>query len=231
MKKIGIFILLSILSGCATVTKPVSLNPSFWENKQQTIGVAVTKSQPPTANMTGNQGLLDLAINRGNASKLIDYLEKLELPKLNAISDDFITQLQARGFQVKKIEQPIDTSKLEKFSGKSETKQFSDMDYRKFKEQGLDRLLIVSVDRVGTTRNYYGFIPTNPPQADIALRGQLVDLNTNELLWYTNDITNSPIAEPWDQPNSFENVTLSVKANADQGIEKFEQSFFSGPVQ
>jgi hypothetical protein len=230
MKKIILLFVLSLLVGCATVTKPVALKSNFWENKQQAIGVAITKSELPTATMTGAQGLLDLAINRGNAKSLIAYLEKLELPKLSSVPTDFATQLQARGFNVKKIEQPIDNATLSKFSGKSETAQFAELDYTKLKLDGIDRLLVVSVERVGTTRNYYGFIPTGPPQADLALKGQLIDLKTNELLWYISDVSALPIAEPWDQP-SFENVSTSVKTNVDQGIEKFEQSFFAGPVQ
>jgi hypothetical protein len=232
MKKIGLFLIIALLNGCATTTKPVSLAPSFWENKQQSIAVAVTKSNPPDATMTGAQGLLDLAINKGNAKQLIAYLAKMDLPKLAALPNDFTTQLQARGFNTKKIDEPIDVTKLAKFSGKStETQQFSEYDLSKFKEQGIDRILLISVNRVGTTRNYYGFIPTNPPQADLALTGQLVDLKTHELLWNTTVVNNSPVAEPWDQAPNFDNVGVAVKSNLDQGVEKFEQSFFSGPVQ
>ncbi|HEY8118152.1 MAG TPA: hypothetical protein VIE91_02820 [Methylophilaceae bacterium] len=232
MKKLYIIMLSTFLFGCATVTKPVSLAPSFWENRQQSVGVAVTKSNHPEAFMTGNMGLLDIIINKGNAKNLIAHLEKLELPRLQQVSADFATQLQARGFNVKKIDQPIDPESMSKFSGQSsETIQYSQLDYRKYKEQGIDRLLVISVDRVGTTRNYYGFIPTNPPQANLLIKGQLIDLNTNQLLWFTTVTNNSPIPEPWDQAPTFENVTLSVNNNVEQGVEKFEQSFFSGPVQ
>lgn len=232
MNKIGLFLIAVLLGGCATTSKPVSLAPSFWENKQQLVGVAVSKSNPPVATMTGSQGLLDLAINRGNAKQLISYLEKVDLPKLASLPNNFLTQLQARGFNVKKIDEQIDVTKLAKFSGKStETQQFSEYDFAKFKELGVDRLLLISVNRVGTTRNYYGFIPTNPPQADLALNGQLIDLKTHELLWNETIVNNTPVAEPWDQPPSFENVGAAVKSNLDQGVEKFEQSFFSGPVQ
>jgi len=232
MKRLIAFAFLtSFLSGCATVTKPVTLNPSFWENRQQNIGVAVTAAKPPTAYMLGNQGLLDIVINRANAKDLIAYLEKLDVPRLKAISQDFVTQLQARGFNVKVIDQPIDNEKLAKFSGTSDKQSFSDIDYRSFKSEGIDRLIVISVDRVGTSRNYYGFIPTNSPQADLALSGKLVDLHNNELLWYAKEENKLPVSEPWDQPTSFENITAAIQLNAEQSSEKFEQSFFAGPVQ
>lgn len=230
MKKISILMILVALVGCATVSKPVSLTPDFWENKQQSIGVAVIKSAPPNATMTGSQGLLDYAINLGNAKQLITFLNKMELPNLAKLPDDFLAQLTARGFKAKKLEE-VDNTKLSKFSGKStETKQYSEYDYKKYKDNGVDKLLLISIERVGTTRNYYGFIPTNAPQADLAIKGQLIDLNTHELLWNTTVINNSPIPEPWDQSPSFTNVGNSVKSNSDQGIEKLEQSFFTDPV-
>lgn len=233
MKKLGlVLVLLGVLSGCATTSKPVSLAPEFWENKQQSLGVAVAKRELPDATMTGSQGLLDYAINRGNAKQLIEFLNKLELSNLDKLPDSFLEQLNARGFSAKKIDTPIDVVKLSKASQKStDTKQYAEYDFGQYKNAGIDRLLLITVERVGTTRNYYGFMPTNPPQADLSIKGQLIDLNTHELLWNTSVVQNSPIPEPWDQPTTFENVGGAVKKNLDQGVEKFEQSFFAGPVK
>lgn len=232
MKKILLAGLFSLLAGCAlTPQKPVSLNPSFWENRQQTVGVAVTTSAPPNATMLGQQGLLDYAINRGNAKSMIDVLEKMDITRLKNIAKEFADQLTARGFNVKTLDDPIDISKMEKFSGKSEEASFAAQDFRKYKSDDMDKLIVISVNRVGTVRNYYGFIPLDAPQADLSLTGQMVNLNNNELMWYTKEDKKMPIAEPWDQAPGFENVQKSVLANVDQGLESFEQSFFAGPVQ
>jgi len=220
-----------MLVGCATVQQPVSLSPSFWENRQQTVGVAVTTSTPPTAMMLGQQGLLDIVVNRANAKSLIEFLEKMEIARLKTIAKEFSDQLTARGFNVKTIDEPIDVSKLEKFSGKSEGTSFAQLDFRKLKTDDMDKLIVISVNRVGTVRNYYGFIPLDAPQADLSLTGQMVDLSNNQLLWYTVENKTMPIPEPWDQAPSFENVAGAVLANVDQGLESFQQSFFAGPVQ
>lgn len=232
MKKIisAAFVAL-MLVGCATVQKPVSLNPSFWENRQQTVGVAVTKSNPPDAMMLGQQGLLEYAINRGVAKSLIDFLEKMEIARLKTVTKEFAEQLTARGFKVQTIDEPIDVSKLDKFSGKSGETSYATLDFRKLKTDNMDKLIVISVNRVGTVRNYYGFIPLDAPQADLSLTGQMVDLSDNQLLWYTVENKTMPIPEPWDQAPSFENVAGAVLANVDQGLESFQQSFFAGPVQ
>jgi uncharacterized protein (UPF0335 family) len=232
MKKIIFAGLLALmLVGCASVQQPVSLNPSFWENRQQTVGVAMTTSTPPTATMLGQQGLLDIVINRGNAKSLIGFLEQMEIARLKTIVKEFSDQLAARGFNVKTIDEPIDISKLDKFSGQSGETPFAKLDFRKLKTDDMDKLIVISVNRVGTVRNYYGFIPLDAPQADLSLTGQMVDLSNNQLLWYTVESKTMPIPEPWDQAPSFENVSGAVLANVDQGLESFQQSFFAGPVQ
>jgi hypothetical protein len=233
MKKILLAGFLSLLmAGCALAPqKPVSLNPAFWESRQQTVGIAVTTSNPPNATMLGQQGLLDYAINRGNAKSMIDVLEKMDISRLKNIAQEFADQLTARGFNVKVLGDPIDTSKMEKFSGKSEETSFAKVDFRKYKSDDMDKLIVISVNRVGTVRSYYGFIPLDAPQADLFLTGQMVNLTNNELLWYTEEKKTMPIPEPWDQAPTFENVQKTVLANVEQGLESFEQSFFAGPVQ
>jgi hypothetical protein len=155
----------------------------------------------------------------------------MEIARLKTIVKEFSDQLAARGFNVKTIDEPIDIGKLDKFSVQSGETPFAKLDFRKLKTDDMDKLIVISVNRVGTVRNYYGFIPLDAPQADLSLTGQMVDLSNNHLLWYTVESKTMPIPEPWDQAPGFENVSGAVLANVDQGLESFQQSFFAGPVQ
>lgn len=231
MRKIILMVLMLGLVGCATTQKPVALDNHFWENRKPVIGIAKTTAPKPDAFMTGNMGLLDIAINRGNAKSLITHLEKLDTAKVQTMDNEFIAQLQARGFQVKKIDQPIDLQKMQKFSGKSETTQYAEYDFRNLKSNDVDYVLLLAVERVGTIRNYYGFMPTGAPMADFKYKGYLVDLNTNELKWYVDDVSNMPISEPWDQAPSFNNVTAAVNTNLERGIDSLGNSFFGGNLK
>lgn len=181
--------------------------------------------------MLGAQGLLDYAINQSNAKSLISYLETMEIPRLKAVANEFAEQLQARGFKVKVLETPLDLEKMAKFSGGgSKEISYAAKDFRKLQTDDMSRLIVISVARVGTTRTYHAFIPMGPPQADIAITGQMVNLETNQILWHQVTERVLGIPEPWDQSPSFDNVGKSVMANAEQGIEDFEQSFFLAPA-
>ena len=231
MKKIVSMVLMLGLVGCATVQKPVALDNHFWENRKPVIGLAKSVVPKPDAFMTGNMGLLDIAINRGNAKSLITHLEKMDYSKVQTIDKEFSEQLQERGFQVKKIDQAIDLQKMQKFSGKSETVQYAEYDFRSLKSNNIDYLLLLAVERVGTVRNYYGFMPTGAPMADFKYKGFLVDLNTNELKWYVDDVSNMSVAEPWDQVPDFANVTTAVNTNVDRGIDSLGNAFFGSQLK
>lgn len=231
MRRIVSIVLMLGLVGCATVQKPVALDNHFWENRQPVIGMAKSVMPKPDAFMTGNMGLLDIAINRGNAKSLIAHLEKIDTSKAQAMDGEFVAQLQARGFQVKKVDQAIDLQKMQKFSGKSETVQYAEYDFRSLKSNDMDYLLLLTVERIGTIRNYYGFMPTGAPMADFKYKGYLVDLNTNELKWYVDDVSNMPISEPWDQAPGFQNVTTAVNTNVDRGIDSLGNAFFGGNLK
>lgn len=232
MKKLyALLLLVLMLTGCASVQQPVALHSDFWQQREHTIGIAVVQPNKPGATMLGAQGLLDIAINQANAKSLITYLEGVQIPRLHEVAKDFGEQLQARGFKVKMIEKPLDMEKIAKFSGSSSKDvSYASRDFRSFKAEGMDRLIVISVNRVGTTRGYYGFMPLGPPQADIAITGQMVNLDSNQILWYQVTEKVAGIAEPWDQGPGFENVGKSVLSNAEQGVEEFEQAFFLAPA-
>ena len=57
----------SVLAGCATVQKPIPATRALFDNKERVVAVAIEKMPEPGQVMLGNQGLLDIAINRANA--------------------------------------------------------------------------------------------------------------------------------------------------------------------
>lgn len=230
MKAAGILagLAVAVLAGCATPQKPIAVDPSFWQDRQAVIGVVSEKLPEADAEMTGQQGLLDVAINRGNAGKMIEQLKKLDVSRAASMTDNLASQLTRRGFKVQKLP-TLDVAKLPEFKADANPELYAGRDFRGLASNGIDRVLVVTVEKIGTTRAYYGFLPTSAPRALFAARGQLVDLKTNKLIWYDRHQSTATIAEPWDQEPDFPNVSAAVLKNIGEGATQLERSLFAAP--
>ncbi|HKP12537.1 MAG TPA: hypothetical protein VJZ91_10520 [Blastocatellia bacterium] len=219
------------LSACAgVVRKPIAVDPGFWQDRNAVIGVAAAKMPEADAHMMGQQGLLDVAINRGNAGKMIEQLKRLDLKRAAAIHDNMAAALGRRGFKVEKL-QAVDVATLPEFKIDASPELYAPRDFRSLSGKGVERLLLVSVEKIGTVRSYYGFLPTGAPRAMFAVQGQLIDLKTNKLIWYDRHETTAAIPEPWDQEPDFPNVSATVLKNMEEGAAVLERSLFMTPGQ
>ncbi len=228
--------LLLLMPGCAPIKqKPVSLDSGFWQEPKIVIGVAVEPIPQTDAYFLGNQGLLDIAINSSNAKPMVERLKSIDIQRGALIADNLANRLIARGFSVKRLEQTVDAKNYPERKSSANPEQFALRDFSALKKEGVDRLLLVTVERIGTERNYYGFIPQGPPRAIFTVKGQLVDLSTQKLLWFQREDDGTPISEPWDQAPDFPNVVEAVVANMDDAAGRFEHSFFAtqatAPIQ
>ncbi|MDR6916249.1 hypothetical protein J2X66_003118 [Pseudomonas sp. 3296] len=187
------------LTGCAHVQPPVPLDHQFWDAKEPTIGVAITVLPAPVLALTGNQGLIDYAINRGVNSKLSDNVEHWQTRDLNTLPDVIVAKLQAKGYKAKRIDEPLD---LQKFKENSFREGYTARDLTPIKTtHGVDRLLLVNVFATGATRSYYSVVPTSAPMAQVTGQGMVVDLADNKLLWFQPFATVQAAQGEWDEPN------------------------------
>jgi hypothetical protein len=186
------------LTGCAHVQPPVPLDRQFWDAKEPTIGVAITVLPEPMLALTGNQGILDYAINRGVNSKLSDTVEKWQTRDLNTLPDVIVAKLQAKGYKAKRIDEPVD---LQKYKEASFREGYTVRDLTPIKAAyGVDRLLLVNVFTTGATRSYYSIVPTSVPMAQVSGQGMVVDLADNKLLWFQPFAAVQAAQGEWDEP-------------------------------
>jgi hypothetical protein len=212
------------LTGCAHVQPPVPLDQQFWNAKEPTIGVAITVVPQPVLALTGNQGLLDLAINTGINSKLSGNVEKWQVRDLNTLPDVIVAKLQAKGYKVKRINEPVD---LKVYKEVSFREGYTVRDFTPIKATyGVDRLLLVNVQVTGATRSYYSVVPTSVPMAQVGGQGMLVDLSDNKLLWFKPFTVVQAAQGEWDEP-TYANLTNAFYQTMDmsrqQMITAFEQ--------
>lgn len=206
---------LILSTGCATMDPDVKLGSSFWDNKNQTIVVTMAKMPQADHTMLGAQGLLDIAINKENAKVLVTHLKTLNVADYQKVTKDVADVLKSHGFKTRELSEAIDIASLPKIESKGDSKGsvvYASQDFTQLKDKiGPHRLLLVTVQSVGTQRSYYGFIPTSPPSAMINVKGEVIDLANNQVLWRQRFSDQAGVAEPWDQPPNYPNVTKAIE--------------------
>lgn len=209
--RMGAAVVVMSLIGCAPAR--MSVKPSFWKETQLKVGVATIPSQKMAAYRTGSQGLLDLAINSAMAGSLEAHLQTLDTNKFETVADQYVQQLTERGLNARKLARPVNPHALQPFTAQ-ESGEFAEKDMRPLAEkEGIDMLILLSLQQCGTTRNYYGFIPLGAPEAICVSKGEMIDLKTNQIAWRAYPEVKEatlPIEGEWDQAPDYQNVTRAV---------------------
>jgi len=189
------------------------LKPTFWQETEAKIGIAVAAFPPALLHKQGSQGLLDMAITEAVSGDLKTYLKQLDLSDFTDV-DGFIQEFEEKGFVTKKITQQINSELFPEYTAPSSGK-YSKIDFRGLAaKEDIDLLLLLSVERVGTIRSYYGFIPLSKPKAFCHAKGQLVELKSNQIIWMYNmneaESTIEVIGE-WDMPPDYPDLSKAMK--------------------
>lgn len=223
--------LLALLAACATVAPQVQMKSDFWSQTDRSVVVALAKLPDTAAHKVGAQGLLDIAINNAMADELSKALKNITLDQsYGQARSEVVNRLQERGITSSATEKMIDVASLQEFTGGDASRSYADRDFRGLKSDlgGADRLLLFTVIAVGTQRSYYGFVPITSPVAILRGKGELIDLQTNEVLWRDDTSTAAPITDPWDQPPEFKNVNAAVEAVIAEARNAMMEKLFAG---
>lgn len=199
------------LVGCAPAR--VALRPSFWKDTQSKVGVAAVPAPKLAAYRSGNQGLLDLVINEAMAGSLEAHLQHLDANGISSMTDHYVEKLNERGVNARKLSRTVNPLTFQPFTAPS-SGEFAERDLRPLAQQeGIDKLILISLQQCGTSRAYYGFIPLGAPKAMCVGKGEMIDLKTNQIEWRaypeTNDATQDVVGE-WDEPPDYRNVTAAI---------------------
>ena len=214
------------LAGCE---KSIPLDQSFWQARSARVGVALVKYPEPSAYRYGQEGLLDLAINEALAAPLKAFLRTADLVPFGTRAERYVARLNERGFAARRLETPLDLAQFPTFEGPGDAN--FDRDLRRLAEaEGLDFLVVLSIEAVGTTRDYYGFIPLGPPRAICRAKGRLVDLRSNALRWQAFTAGEEAVVRvegDWDQPPQYPNLGRALQKAIEQAAEFLEKQFFA----
>jgi hypothetical protein len=217
------------ITACATT---VPLQSNFWSRKGNTVVVAFATLPEAHAHREGSEMLFDMAINKSLAQRLDTRMHQVAPTLLGSANASFVRRLQERGFVAKKIDEPIPVDSFQTFSSPGGQGRYFDRDLRSLATKyEADMLLLVTVHRYGTLRKYYGFVPLGGPKALFEVRGQMIDLKTNELLWQartTEKQATFPVEGEWSQPPDYPNLVAALEKAVPQSMGILEQQFFGG---
>jgi hypothetical protein len=231
---LGLALALGLLAGCAgsaPAPTTIVLPASFWQDKEVRVGIATVALPKGAEHMVGPQDALDRVIARKIDERLINYLETVQPREFGKMAQTFADRLRARGYTVKVIAEPLARSPYAEIQSHGAANILA-VDLASVRTQyGVDRLVLLSVDRFGVYRDYFVFVATAPPQAIFQAHGALIDLTTNEMLWQVSMAEKQnviPIEGMWDQPPDYPNLA-SVLRFAERAAGVFlENAFFAG---
>lgn len=202
----------TFLAGCATQPN-IQLTDNFWKNPNQKIAVITTTPPKPQIYQMGNQGLLDYAIVSAMNSNLDNYLSRTDLTWYHQLPLNFVTQLKQRNIYAKAYLEPISADQT---------------NYANFASQiDSDKLLIIKLEALGAARDYYAFIPTSAPQAYCVMSGELINTQSNQVLWRYKTTITQPVQGAWDEAPNYPNLSNALTLAINAAQQELLDSFFS----
>jgi hypothetical protein len=219
-----------VLGGCGL--RRMALPPSFWQERTLRVGVALVEYPVAGAYSLDRNSFVGKPTSSAATVEMNNYLKKTNLQTFGDTRDLFVNNLRERGMEAKAINAPIRLDDYPKYNGPKTEGEPYKKDLRSLKEkEGIDRLIFLTVTRFGTLRNYSGLIPIGRTKALFMVKGEMVDLKDNRVLWRTamsefRKQGQGPIENPWDQPPDYPHLTKALEQVLEKGKRFLWSNFF-----
>lgn len=220
LKFFSFILILSTLFNCAT---KVPLAESFYNDK--TVGVYVV-SDSINRFKSGSQGLLDMAISSGAKYKEpLQYIgSQIDAKSLFVSAAQSTLSEKSKSYII--IDDKIDFegfSKFEKPDSKDKTK-YSSKNLTALKNKyNVDQLMIVHI-KYGLTIGYYSMVETGKG-GSAYISVEVIDLNTNELLYKDNITTFENFTGQWKNPPYYPELKENIEKALNIGVDQFNTKF------
>jgi len=206
------------LSSCANHTNQFLSQLPLWNDKSQKIGVIIGNTSAPSAYKDGHINFAGNKPNDHDSLQLNKHLKTLNIANLTDVALDITQQLKNKGLDVKFLPEKMSLKSLRKSDMKSSIQALVNFDHKTLKSRhNIDKLVVIDLVRIGTIRNYYGFVPVNEAHGLSHLDAYVINLNKRQLEWKKSVI--KKIKTTTTTPNAnlqFDGITKAVLLAFDQ---------------
>jgi hypothetical protein len=217
--------LVLFLTACATPPqKPVSIAADTLSKKESRIGVAMSPLPKPEMHIIGAGCLLCIAAaNIANAS-LNDHTATLTADDLADLKEEIARRIRAKGGNAIVVAEPLEVAKLADVNAPQA--DFARKNFTPLRERyGVDKLLVIEIERLGMWRTYSAYVPTSDPKATLQGKGYVVNLSNNAYEWYLPVTILKASDKGWDEPPKFPGLTNAYFQAMEGGKDAFLQPF------
>ena len=221
-----------LLCSCASETA-LKLDPGIRETRGLRVGVALGRLCPPEMSIEGvpvrgmgPSGPDSIILGRrderrwgtrhpillADKRKLEHYLRARDTGLLEEVRSLVSREITARGWEAVGLDLPVAEDDLPNFEGNGN--RYASRDYRGLdRGRNLDALIVIDCRFRGVHCHYTGYYHQDFTDAGAQLRGMMVSLRTNEVLWRSPGIeARNPVSCRCNEPGDFPCLGSSVRS-------------------
>ena len=215
------------LVGCATKREDVLPPSSFYSKPDSIVIIHKMDVKHPYYAQMGNTGLLDNVINSAICKSMSEGIENIDCAD---VIDTYYFQYFEQFFKIKNFavtveKEPLYKEDVPKFSPKDNQHAPYDFTFLKDKYK-VNYALILNVNNLAITRQYYGFIPISKPHGLVNTSFYLVNLADNTIIGEFSAVEQQKALGEWDVPPAYPGLEFALNG-AFRGALLDGQEFFS----
>lgn len=216
-----------LIVGCSNNRNNVEISPTHF-NKPSTIALAqISGLEKPYFLKTGNQGILDFAINEVITDSVSYKVSQIDAKPIvfEHYYQPFQRSFTLKSFNVTQVPNVLVKDQLKKPPLTGD--QYAPYDFRFLKTQyGVDYALVLEPRAFGTIRSYYGVIPTSAPSGYSDIKIYLIKLIDNTIAGYYNSKIDVAVKGDWDVPPDYTALVNASKESLIQALKNAQAYFF-----
>jgi hypothetical protein len=162
----------------------------------------------PTMALPGAGCLLCILTATAASSTLTEQVKTFSSDELASLPSEVKTVLEVDKKNVSIVDAVIQIDELPDSEGgeNKPRKNFTEL----AKKYNVDQLLVIDIDSHGATRPYSSYFPTGAPEASINGKAYIIDLKSNDYLWYLPlSMFKGAGGETWDEAPEYPGITNS----------------------